>query len=360
MNLLFAALLGAWMGIAAGQTTPTVDDIVNAHIAALGGAEKIHAIRSFILHGTYHEGDLNGKTTVIQMRPFYRVIGAMDEPLKHLHEGYDGSAWEYYPNPGIVVRTVGAAAAATRHSALFDDALVDYKQHGTTIDFDGTTDFAGNRVHLLHLTLADGSREDIFVNAKTYMIDGYARIVPMHAFGTRYTTHMEMSEYRPEGGVMMAHRSREVDSSTGKVFDEGTVESVEINPQLSLAIFSPPVWDRTPLQQMIQRIYDERTDPSAVMQTYRDFKAQMDPGISTADAVDFVGYQCLKMSETNTAVTLLTQNVADYPNSPRAHFGLGRALKTQGKSAEAGAEFDRALVLDPTFVSARTARDALK
>jgi len=360
MNLLFAALLGAWMGIAVPQTTPTVDDIAQAHIAALGGIEKIHAVHSFVLHGTYHEGDLNIHTTVTQMRPFYRVIGNMAEPLTHLHEGYDGSSWEYYPNPGIVVRTVGAAAATTPHSAMFDDALVDYREHGTSISLDGSTDFAGNRVYLLHVTLADGFREDLFVDTKTWMIDGYARITPFHAFGTKYTTHTEMSDYRPEGGIMMAHRNREIDSATGKVFDEGTVESVDINPSLPLSIFSPPVWDRTPLQQMIQRIYDERTDTSAVMQTYRDFKAQIGPTISTADAVDFVGYQCLKMGETNTAVTLLAQNVADYPQSPRAHFGLGRALKTQGKSAEAGSEFDRALALDPTFVSARTALDALK
>jgi len=360
MNLFFATLLSACMGVTAAQSSPAVDDIVNAHIAALGGIEKIHAIHSFVLHGTYHEGDLNMKTTVTQMRPFYRVIGNTSEPLTHLHEGYDGSSWEYYPNPGIVVRTVGAAAATTRHSAMFDDALVDYREHGTSIVLDGATEFAGNRVYLLHVTLADGFREDLFVNSRTWMIDGYVRITPFHAFGTNYTTHMEMSDYRPEGGVMMSHRNREVDAVNGKVFDEGTVESVDINPQLSLAIFSPPVWDRTPLQQMIQRIYDERTDPAAVMQTYRDFKAQIGSGISTADAVDFVGYQCLKMGETDTAVTLLTQNVADYPSSPRAHFGLGRALKTQGKSAEAGAEFDRVLALDPAFVAARTARDALK
>jgi len=41
-------------------------------------------------------------------------------------------------------------------------------------------------------------------------------------------------------------------------------------------------------------------------------------------------------------------------------FGLGRALKTKGKVAEAGAEFDRALALDPLFVRARAARDAQK
>lgn len=360
MKLLIVLLLGVWASIAGARSTPTLDEIVTSHIAALGGADKIHAIHSFILRGTYHEGDLTGKTTVIQMRPFYRVIGALDQPLKHLHEGYDGSAWEYYPNPGIVVRTVAAAAAATRHSAMFDDPLVDHREHGTALLVDGTTEFAGRQAYVLHVTLADGFREDIFVDTTTHMIDGYGRLVPFHAFGTRYSTRMEMSDYRPEGGVMMPHRTREVDSGTGKVLDEGTVESVEINPDLPLSIFSPPAWDRTPLQQMIQRIYDERTDVVAVMQTYRDFNKVIEPSTATADAIDFVGYQCLKMGETEAAVTLLRQNVADNPESARAHFGLGRALSAQGMAVEAKTEFDRAVAINPNFIQARTARDALR
>src|ERR1700748_386057 len=178
MNLLFAALLGACMTTAAAQTSPTLDDIVNAHITALGGADKIHAIHSFILHGTYHEGDLNGKTTVIQMRPFYRVIGSLVDPLKHLHEGYDGSAWEYYPDPGIVVRTVGAAAAATRHSALFDDPLVDYREHATTIEYGGSDTYHGHPVYVLHTRRADGFDEDYLLDRDTFMLDGRRQIVP--------------------------------------------------------------------------------------------------------------------------------------------------------------------------------------
>ncbi len=167
----------------------SVDEIVAAHIQAIGGLDKIHAIHSFALHGYYHEGNINGKTYVAQMRPFYRVIGAMDQPLKHQHEGYDGSAWEYYPDPGLVVRTVGAAAAATRHTALFDDALVDYKEHGTALQDGGTTQFSGSQVYVLHVILADGFREEIYVDPKTFMIDGYARTVPFHAFGDNYATH---------------------------------------------------------------------------------------------------------------------------------------------------------------------------
>jgi Flp pilus assembly protein TadD len=134
---------------------------------------------------------------------------------------------------------------------------------------------------------------------------------------------------------------------------------MEINPALPVEQFSPPEWERTPLQQMIQRLYDERTDIAAVMATYRDFRRAF-PEMASGDAVDFTGYQILKTGQTEIAVALLTQNVADNPNSARAHFGLGRALETAGKKDDARTQYDRALAIDPNFVRARTARDALK
>lgn len=345
--------------VQANETAPSVDTIVAEHVRALGGMEKIKAITSFVRHGTYAEGDMSFKTYTAMARPFYRVIGPPDDTLKHLHEGYDGSAWEYYPDPGLVVRTVGAAAATTRRTAAFDDPLVDYKTYDTTLESGGESTLAGRAVYVLHTTLADGFRQDIYVDKQTWMIAGYARTVPFHAFGENYDTHIELGDYRPEGGVMMPHSDREIDTKTGKVLASGTVESVEINPTLPPEQFSPPVWERTPVQRMIQRIFDERTDVAAVMATYRDFRRAY-PDMMSGDAVDFVGYQILKMGETETTVTLLTQNTADYPKSARAWFGLGRALDKAGKKDDARTAYDRALAIDPNFIRARTARDALK
>jgi len=357
-----AALIATLVAAGASPgSQPSVESIVTKHVQALGGIDRIHAIHSIILRGWYHERDFRLKTFTARMRPFYRVIGdTRTEPLSDIHEGYDGSSWEYYQDPGIVVRTVGSAAAATRHSAAFDDVLVDYALHGTTLTYGGQVTVDGNRVDILHATLEDGFKEDVYVDLSTYMIDGLRRVVPMHAFGARFVTHDLFSDYRPEGGVMMSHLDQEIDSRTGKVLTDGGVSSIEINPDLPVSMFSPPQWQRSPTQEMIQRIYDERDEPASVIATYLDFRRAMDlTKVSTADAVDFVGYQCLKMGHADTAIRLLEANVADYPNSARAHFGLGRALAAAGLKARAAAEFRRALQLDPTFERARSALEAL-
>lgn len=362
IRLLPALALFAALG-AAPATQPSVEDLVARHVAALGGIDKIHAIRSIIKHGWYEEGDFRlDHTFTAQMRPFYRVIGdTRERPLDGIHEGYDGSSWEYYPDPGLVVRTVGAAARTTRNSASFEDVLTDYRERGTTLAYQGTSTFHDRPVYVLHYRRADGSEGECMLDRHTYMIDGGRALLFMHAFGKKYSTDQVYGDYRAEGGVMFAHSDAEIDATTGKILDKGGVASIEINPDLPLSMFSPPTWNRTPLQQMIQRIYDERDEPAAVMATYRDFAQLLDMRApATGDAVDFVGYQCLKMGHTDTTVALLSQNVSDHPASARAHFGLGRAYASAGETAKAKGEFSRALSIDPNFLRARTALEALK
>lgn len=327
-RIVLAAVLLCCPAASTGAPSPSIDALVQRHVDALGGIERIHAIRSFVKHGWYYEGTLRLEHTyTAQRRPFYRVIGSPDHSLDNIHEGYDGSAWEYYPDPGIVVRTVGQAARTSRHTALFDDPLVDYKSHGTALSYGGVQTYQGKPAYVIHVMLADGFQEDYFLDRDTYMLDGRAQLVPMHAYGTRYVTHDVYGDYRPEGGVMFAHTDKEIDASTGKVLDEGGVRSMEINPDLPISMFSPPEWNRTPLQQMIQRMYDERDETVAVLATYRDFAPLVQiQSTAAADAIDFVGYQILKMGHTGTAVALLRQNLADHPNYAAAKNGLARAL----------------------------------
>lgn len=347
--------------LSVSPAAPNIDELVRRHIDAIGGPAAVASLHSFVLHGWYREGAFQlGDTYLAQMRPFYRVIGSPKDPLGEVHEGYDGSAWEYYPDPGIVVRTVGEAARSARHTALFDDPLVAPQSRGIELAYGGNVIFNGNAAYLIHVRLADGYEEDYFLDSSTHLIDGRAEIVPMHAYGKRYHTQVVYSDWRPEGGVMFHHRDQEVDSSTGAVLTEGGVTSVEINPELPRDAFSPPTWDRTPLQLMIQRIYDERDDTAAVMSTYRDLGMSLDLKIATAgDAIDFTGYQILKMGHSETAVALLLQNVADHPQSARAHFGLGRALVATGDRTNAKLQFERALALDPSYKRAREAIEKL-
>ena len=86
------------------------------HIEARGGYERIAALQTVVYsRGTYSEPGYtgSGNAFMARQRPYLKVVGNPEQPGGFM-EGYDGSSWEWFRDPGIVIRTVGAAAGASR------------------------------------------------------------------------------------------------------------------------------------------------------------------------------------------------------------------------------------------------------
>ena len=294
------------------------------------------------------------------MRPYYEVVG--DPAVEHpdIREGFDGSAWEYYGDPGIVLRTVGAAAAATRHAAEFlQDSIVDFREKGTMLELQGMEEIGGHNAYRVHVTLADGFDKLVFIDAENFLIAAERKSAPIHAFGQAVATETRFSDYHAQGGVMMYRRTLEVEIASGKVLNEFRRLVIETNTLNDPSIFSPSPYRRTLLQQFLEQLYMERTDPVSVSYSYRMFR-QAHPEFDTREGVEFVGYQMVKMGDFKGAIELLFANAADYLNSASAQYSLGRAYNAAGDQASARKSFQKALQIDPAFHKATDAINALR
>src|SRR5690242_12773677 len=83
----------------------TVETIIARHIEARGGDTAMRAIRSLVFDdGAYSEnGQAEGAHSVMMlMRPYYKLVGH-PQRRPDILEGYNGEAWEYYADPGIVL-----------------------------------------------------------------------------------------------------------------------------------------------------------------------------------------------------------------------------------------------------------------
>lgn len=346
--------------LAWAQAKVSVDEIVDRHVQVLGGRQKLDAVRSVITRGEYREGSFAiPGAFMARMRPYYKTICDPREKLGDVCEGYDGSAWEWYKDPGVVLRVVGPAAAATRHGTELIDSLVDYKSRATTIELVGSEVFDGKPVYNLHVTLADGFENHLFVDQQSFLIVGDRRAAPIHAFGAPVRSENRIGDYRQVDGVLFPFLVVEVEISTGKELNRFTTQSITINTKLDPSFFAPPQYSRTLLQQFLEQLYMERTDPVSVMATYREFRAA-NPALDTRDGAEFIGYQMVKMSDFNGAVELLKANAIDYPQSASAQYGLGRAYKAAGDLENARSAFLRALQIDPTFKKAADGVNALR
>jgi tetratricopeptide (TPR) repeat protein len=358
--VLFLAALGSVVHVFGQESLPKLDEILQRHVQTLGGHDNIEAVRSVVQHLEYREGSfVIPEAFIARMRPYYKTIGDPRDKNIDINEGYDGSAWEYYADPGVVIRTVGAAAAAARHGTEIIDSLVDYEAAGTHIELIGTESFGDKSAYHLHVVLADGFEKEVFLDPESYLVVGDRRSAPVHAFGSEVRSENRISDYRRVNGVLFPFKITETEIATGKELNSNTVKSLEVNTPMEPSFFAPPQFERTPLQQMLEQLYMERTDPVCVIWTYRGFRAAH-PKLDTSEGVEFIGYQMAKMRDFNSALDLLTADATDYPHSASAQFGLGRAYKAAGDLENARLHFNQALEIDPKFKKATDGLDALK
>jgi len=341
-------------GVPVDAHEPDVDEIGRRYVEARGGLEAIRAIETLVYSGgLYREGGTEGSGDAFMAfaRPYFRVVGNPESPGGFM-EGYDGAAWEWLADPGIVVRTVGAAAGATRRGADFEGGLVGWREKGSTVDLAGTEAIGGRKAYRLILTTRDGFAREVFVDAESWLIVAERRSAPFHAFGDPVTSETRIGDYRPVAGVLVPHRFVETVIATGLPLTSMQWSRVEANRELPRSWFSPPVFERTSLQAFLEHLYAQRTDVDAVLWSYVEFR-RVHPDVDTAPGVELVGYQMLKMGETAQAVALLEANAADHPDRAAAWFGLGRARATAGDETGARAALGRALALEPEHRRAR-------
>ena len=101
------SLLALTLLFASSEPALTTDELIDRHLAARGGVEKIKAIRNLRFdRGSYSEGGqvLFDRADMTLARPYFKLVGDKRRPGHYL-EGYDGSAWEWLGDPGVVVRT---------------------------------------------------------------------------------------------------------------------------------------------------------------------------------------------------------------------------------------------------------------
>lgn len=345
---------------ARAQEVARADAIIERHIEARGGAAAIRAIRSLVFdHGAYREpgyqGD--GSATMMLMRPYYKLVGHPEREPDFM-EGYDGAGWEWYRDPGIVLRTVADASAASRHFADVEGPFLDYADKGSRVELVGEVRIDRRPAYQIRLTMMDGYATDFFIDRRTYQIIASRHTAEVHAFGPAVTSETRFEDFRVVAGVTFPFRSREVEIATGRELNAMQWGSIEANVDIPASWFAPPDHVQTPIQTFIEQMFMQRDDAQAVLWTYHWFR-RTHRDTDTREAAEIAGFQILKMEQIETAIALLERNARDYPNAATSAFGLGRAYAAAQRVADARREFGRALELDPHYERARRAMEAL-
>ena len=129
-----------------GQDKPalTVDQIVQKHLQALGGLDKVKAITTLVAIGHASMPAGQQTPTVMKMKRPSSMRVEMGPPARKVIQAYDGTtAWMVNPmaGGGLPQKASPETTLEMRDSADIDfTSLADYKAKGSTVELMGMED----------------------------------------------------------------------------------------------------------------------------------------------------------------------------------------------------------------------------
>lgn len=225
---------------AAPQDTPlTADQIVEKHVAAIGGIQKLSAIHTLVVTG---KASILGQTEaplVIQVMRPNRMRLEITYQGKKVVQAFDGTtAWTINPlvDPNPRESSDDDTRAAQESSDFIGGNLVDYKSKGNAVELVDREEIEGIAVYKLKITKPSGSMEYDYLDAKSFLpVKTEGKRIQ---FGHLILYESRIADYKPVEGVLMPFSVKQL--VNGRLAMLITIEKMDANVPVDVAVFQMP------------------------------------------------------------------------------------------------------------------------
>jgi photosystem II stability/assembly factor-like uncharacterized protein len=228
---------------AAAPAPPTLEALLSRHLEALGGADRLAAVRSLRLVGKQIYGDGSGRVELrwqwTASRPGLLREETTQQGLTAV-KGWDGTTgWRYSPFEGRreAEKAPADATKSMARQADLDGPLLGWKAKGLKAESLGLQDVDGTPAHEIRITFPDGDVEEHYLDAAQYLVIRIERRTQRR--GTLEVEVEERGAYTPVAGVMVPF-SREFGPKNGPPWAVVVVERADANVPLSAAAVLMP------------------------------------------------------------------------------------------------------------------------
>jgi len=227
--------------LAVVASAQTADEIIDKHIKALGGLEKLKAVQSMKMTGKMKAGPMEFPATMVKARP---ELFRMDFTVQGMTgtQAYDGTTgWSVMPFMGKKdPETMNEdMQKSMKEEADFDGPLIDYKSKGNKVEYVGKEEVEGSPAYKLHLTTKSGTESNLYIDADTYLLiksESKRKIQ-----GQEVESETIIGDYKEVGGLMFPHsmemRRKGAPAGASQAI---VVEKYELNTKVDAAQFKMP------------------------------------------------------------------------------------------------------------------------
>lgn len=240
-KLLHALLLLPLLAFNQDKPELTLDQIVQKHLDALGGLDKLKAINTLSATGkATMQGGLMEAPMLMQMKRPSSMRMELTVQGKKMVQAFDGTtAWMINPMTGSDApqKASDDDTQEMKDSADIDfSSLANYKEKGSTVELMGTEDVEGNPAYKLKVTKKNGRVEHQYLDTKTYLpIKTTTRRKQM---GSELEIDAYPTNFKPVNGVLFPFT---VDQKVGgKSMIQIALDKVDVNKPIDDAIFQFP------------------------------------------------------------------------------------------------------------------------
>ncbi|GAB3279956.1 hypothetical protein GCM10027347_54880 [Larkinella harenae] len=233
-NTLLAAAAAVFLSFTVGAQT--VDEIVDKHVQALGGMDKLKGVKSIYTERSLSiQGmDIPSKSTVLVGKALRTESAIMGNAFVQVIDGTSG--WMIRPAsmggsgqpedlPAEVVKQqIGQLQPF--------GPLVGYKENGHKVELIGKEKVNGKDSYHLKVLTKDGQSVEEYLDASTYLVNK----IKMTLNGQQ--GEMNLSDYKPVEGIPFANTAEMANEQAGNMVF--ITKKITLNAPVDEAIFKKP------------------------------------------------------------------------------------------------------------------------
>jgi len=218
----------------------TADEIVNKHIQARGGLEKLKAVKTIRYTGKMQMGQgMEAPAVLEQKRPNSLRMEFTIQGLTGI-QAFDGkTGWMLMPFGGKKDPEPmwDDELKAFTEEADFDGPRVDYKEKGNKVELVGKEPVEGTDAYKLKVTLKNGDVDYMYLDTDSYL--QLKQENKRTVRGAERESEVNLGDYKEVEGLMMPF-SYEMGAKGMPQKQKITIEKVELNPAIEDTRFKMP------------------------------------------------------------------------------------------------------------------------
>jgi len=233
-NILFGTATALFLSL--GAYAQTVDEIVDKHVAALGGMDKLNGVKTLTIERSLAiQGgmEIPNKTVMVVGKSMRSESTVMGNSMIQVVDGSTG----WMIRPAMMGGTGDPedlpADQLKQQAGQLDPfgGLVDYKNKGNKVELVGKEKVDGKDAYHLKVTTKENQVTDQFLDANTYLLSKIKTSM------NGQPGEISFSDYKDTDGIKFA-KTTDIVSPQGQV--TLTTEKVTINGPVDESVFKKP------------------------------------------------------------------------------------------------------------------------